>query len=61
MPKYKIPIIETLRRDVIIEAEDRDEAYEILSEKYYSGEGIILDARDFYDSNFGEAEEIEDE
>lgn len=60
MPKYKIPIIETLRRDVIIEAEDRDEAYEILSAKYYSGE-IVLVAEDFYGSDFGEAEEIEDE
>ena len=44
--KYRVAIIETLSRGVEVEAEDVDEAREMVEEMYEKGE-IILTADDF--------------
>lgn len=48
MQKYEIGIEETLRRVINVEAENIDEAIEIATNKYDSGE-IVLDSSDFCD------------
>ena len=44
--KYSVAIEEILRREVAVEAEDAEEAEEIV-EALYRNEGIVLDAGDF--------------
>jgi hypothetical protein len=51
MKTYKIRIIETLSRDVEIQANDIDDAFDEIEHKYQSGE-IVLDADDFQGVEF---------
>lgn len=44
--EYKIRIIETLSRVMIVEAEDEQSAVDIVSDQYSKAE-IILDAEDY--------------
>lgn len=48
MPNYKIEITEVLRREVEIEADNIENAIQIITEKYKSEE-IVLDSSDFVD------------
>lgn len=57
MPKFKVRIVEELRRTVLVEAEDRAEAEEKVNEAY-NKEKIVLDYRDF-DEMYVDAEEID--
>lgn len=50
MKKYEIGIEEVLRRVINVEANNIDEAIEIITEKYDSGE-IVLDSSDFCDKS----------
>lgn len=50
MKNYEIGIEESLRRVVCVEANNIDEAIEIVSEKY-NKEEIVLDSSDFCESN----------
>lgn len=45
MPKYEVEVREELYRIIEVEAEDSDEAEEIVYEMY-NNEEIVLDARD---------------
>lgn len=38
MKKFKVDIVETYKRTIIIEAENDDEAYEVVDEKVAEGE-----------------------
>lgn len=38
MKKFKVDIVETYKRTIIIEAENDDEAYEVVDEKVTEGE-----------------------
>ena len=51
MKTYKIRIIETLSRDVEIQANDIDDAFDEIEHKYKSCE-IVLDADDFQGVEF---------
>lgn len=46
MKKYLVSIVETLEKQVEVEAEDQYQAYEIANEKV-NNEEIVLDADDF--------------
>ena len=46
MKTYKVKITETLEKEVEVEAEDRDEAEQIVSDAWHNSE-YILDAEDF--------------
>lgn len=46
--KYMVEITETLSRVVVIDADDGDDAVDIV-ERAYSNEDIVLDAEDFKD------------
>lgn len=46
MKKYLVSIVETLEKQVEVEAEDQYQAYEIAEEKVNKAE-IVLDADDF--------------
>ena len=46
MNTYKVKITETLEKVVEVEAEDRDEAEQIVSDAWHNSE-YILDAEDF--------------
>ena len=48
MKTYKVKITETLEKVVEVEAEDRDEAEQIVSDAWHNSE-YILDAEDFLD------------
>lgn len=51
MKKYKITITETLKKELEIEAGSKDEAMDLVKEKY-KNEEIILTADDFVDVDF---------
>lgn len=51
MKTYKIRIIETLSRDIDIQADDIDDAFDEIEHKYQNGE-IVLDADDFQGAEF---------
>lgn len=57
MPKFKVVIEETLRRTVLVEAEDRADAEE-KAEEAYNKEQIVLDYQDFDGAHFS-AEKID--
>ena len=46
MKTYKVKITETLEKVVEVEAEDRDEAEQIVSDAWHNSE-YVLDAEDF--------------
>lgn len=49
--KIGVRIIETLRRNVMVDAEDVDEAIDKVKQMY-KNEGIILDEEDYVDTDF---------
>ena len=51
MTTYCVTITETLSRDIFIEAENEDEAYEKADTMYSEGE-VVLDSDDFCDVDF---------
>lgn len=51
MPMFNVEVIETLIRTVLVEAEDRSEAEEKVSDAY-NKEKIVLDCRDFDGAHF---------
>lgn len=51
MNRYVIQIEETLSRDVIIDADNLEEAIDKVRDMYHSEE-IVLDASDYVDTNF---------
>lgn len=51
MKKYKITITESLKKELEIEAVSKDEAMDLVKEKY-KNEEIILTADDFADVDF---------
>lgn len=46
--RYLVEVVETLARQIVVEAEDADDAYMKTKEAYTSGQ-IILDSEDFMD------------
>ena len=56
MKKYKVTITETLEKVVEVEAENYDEAVDIVGDEYRNGE-IILCSDDYTDTDFS-VEEI---
>lgn len=46
MSKYKVLVIETLSREIVIDAENEDVARDIV-EQMYLNEEVVLDASDF--------------
>ena len=59
MKKYKVTITETLERVVEVEAEDYEEAVDIIGDEYRNGE-IILCSDDYTGTDFN-VEEIRTE
>lgn len=58
MAEYKIRIIETLEKEVIVSATDRKNALEIAEEKYSNAEdGYVLSADDFSGIEFKAVDE----
>ena len=58
MKKYKVAVTEILRRVVLVEAENEDQAYQRTSDAWYNGE-INLVAEDYQGTEFyvvGEAD-----
>lgn len=51
MKKYTIEIIETMSRFIEIEAENENDAIDIVSKKY-TNEEIILDSSDYSSTDF---------
>ncbi len=56
---YRVEITETLKRGVIVEAQNADVALDIVK-KHYDDEDIILDGSDFVDNDFEVYSETED-
>lgn len=55
MKKFEVEIVETLKRKVVIYAEDIDHAEEIVKDGYYDEE-YVLDDEDFCDVEFNATE-----
>jgi len=53
MENYRIEITEILKKEIEIEAENIDNAIQIITEKYKSEE-IVLDSSDFVEYKIGE-------
>ena len=51
MKTYKVKITETLEKEVVVEAEDREEAEQIVCTEYHN-EKYVLDADNFARVNF---------
>lgn len=51
MEDYTIEIIETLSKLVVVKADSKEQAIDIVREKYYESE-IVLDEEDFYETEF---------
>ncbi len=49
--KYIVVVTEELRRELVVEAESKEQAYEIAKRKY-DEEEIILDSNDHSDTSF---------
>lgn len=49
--EYEVIITETLSRRITVEANSREDALDIVQEKY-ANEEIILDSNDFFDVEF---------
>lgn len=56
MPFYKTTIIETLRKEVVVEAVDEDEARDRVDQLYESG-AIEVTGEDFFESDYDDFEE----
>ena len=57
--KFRVEITETLKRGIIVEAQNEEVALDIVQE-HYTNEDIILDASDFVDSDISVYPESED-
>ena len=57
--KFRVEITETLKRGIIVEAQNEDAALDIVRE-HYANEDITLDASDFVDSDINVYPESED-
>ena len=55
MKEYKVTITETLKMNVVVEAEDQFEAEQIVSDRWHNGE-YILDADNFIEVDFDSEE-----
>lgn len=49
--KYIVVVTEELRRELVVEAESKEQAYEIAKRKY-NEEEIVLDSNDHSDTSF---------
>lgn len=49
--KFRVEITETLKRGIIVEAQNEETALDIVK-KHYDEEDIILDGTDFVDNEF---------
>lgn len=49
--KYVVAVTEELRRELVVEAESKEQAYEIAKRKY-DEEEIVLDSNDHSDTSF---------
>lgn len=56
---YRVEITETLKRGVIVEAQNADAALDIIRD-HYDNEDIVLDGSDFTDNDFEVYSETED-
>lgn len=50
---YIVSITETLNRDVVVFAPDSTEACELIQDKYWGGDEIVLASEDYVDTDFG--------
>lgn len=57
--KFRVEITETLKRGIIVEAQNKETALDIVR-KHYANEDIILDASDFVDNDISIYLESED-
>ena len=57
--KFRVEITETLKRGIIVEAQNEEAALDIVQE-HYANEDITLDASDFVDSDINVYPESED-
>lgn len=57
--RFRVEITETLKRGIIVEAQNEDAALDIV-QNHYANEDIILDASDFVDSDINVYPESED-
>ncbi len=58
MKKYRVTIIETLKRNIIVEADDGDEAIDKVDDMVRNSD-IVLDADDYFDSDYAIEIELE--
>jgi len=59
MSEFKFKVVETLSRDVTVTAENKEDAFDIVSQMYRQ-EDIVLDAADLCWHEILDAEEVAD-